>query len=168
MIAGRNRISKGSGFRPMKGESGVALIMALLMMVILSFMGLSALFTSSDEIILSANYKGGREAFFAADGGVQYVHEDSVYFIESNYAGPGSSFLGGFPRVGISLSNNGTNANGAVTFMASGAPPVGSGTSITTHKADYYTIASTGTGSNGSQQKQAEVMAKILVKGTGS
>lgn len=154
-------------------EKGVALIFSLLTLVILSFMGLSGIFTASDELSLAGNFRGEREAFFAAEGGIQYVHEDINYFNRTKYSGSGSSYVGGFPRTGVSLCDNGTDAIGSMTFMSSGPPPVGSGTSIKTHQADYYTITSTGRGYvengacvtlDGSQGTQVQVMAKILPK----
>lgn len=162
---------------PIQNDSGIAMILVLLVLVILTFMGLSGLLTSSDEIILSGNFKGGRQTFFASEGGINYVFQDSNYFNQTSYAGEGSSYPGGFPRAGIDLCSNDTDATGAVSFMASGPPPVGSGTSVKTHKADYYTITSTGRGfvrgtvcgtEDGAQEQQSQVMGKILVKGSGT
>ena len=87
-------------FTPFKNESGVALVMVLLVLVIIELMGLSTLLTSTDEIFLAGNFKGGRQTFFASEGGIQYVTEDSNYFNQTQYAGEGTSFPGGFPRVG--------------------------------------------------------------------
>ena len=171
-MAGQRKTSK-SLVVSLDNEKGIAMILSLLTLVILSFMGLSGIFTASDELSLSGNFRGEREAFFAAEGGIQYVHEDINYFNRTQYSGSGSSYAGGFPRAGVSLCDNGTDATGSMTFMSSGPPPVGSGTSMKTHQADYYTITSTGRGyignggcvnSDGSQGNQVQVMAKILPK----
>lgn len=171
-MAGQRKTSKSLVIF-LDNEKGFALILSLLTLVILSFMGLSGIFTASDELSLAGNFKGERETFFASEGGIQYVYEDINYYDRTKYSGSGSSYAGGFPRAGVSLCDNGTDAIGSITFMSSGPPPVGSGTSIKTHQADYYTITSTGRGyvengacvtSDGSQGVQVQVMAKILPK----
>ncbi len=173
----KTQVGVKKAINPMEGESGIALVLVMLVLVVLTFMGTSGLLTSSDEIILSGNFKGSRQTFFAAEGGIDYVLQDSRFFNQTLYSGEGSDFPGGFPTGGISLCNNNTDATGDVTFMVSGPPPAGSGTSVKTHKADYYTITSTGRGfasgtgcgsANGAQRQQVQVMGKILVKGSGT
>lgn len=55
----------------LKDQSGVALVVALIMMIVLTLIGLAATFTSMFEIILSGHKRGSTNAFYAADGGVQ-------------------------------------------------------------------------------------------------
>ena len=56
-----------------RNESGVALVMALLMMVVLTLIGLASTYTSTFEIKLSGNKRGSTNAFYSADSGVQVV-----------------------------------------------------------------------------------------------
>ncbi len=51
-------------------ERGVALVFVLLMMLVLTIIGASALMTSEVDLKLSGNSKVMREAFYLADGGI--------------------------------------------------------------------------------------------------
>ncbi len=59
--------------RTFRNESGAALVVALIMIIVLTLIGLAASFTSIFEISLSGNKRGSTDAFFAADTGVQVV-----------------------------------------------------------------------------------------------
>ena len=65
-------MSKKSNFI-LGNESGVALVVALLMIVILSLIGLASSSTSTFEIRLSGNKRGATDAFYATDTGLQAV-----------------------------------------------------------------------------------------------
>ena len=54
-------------------QSGAALVIALLMMIVLSLVGLASMFTSAFEIKLSGNKRGATDAFYAAESGIQVV-----------------------------------------------------------------------------------------------
>lgn len=58
---------------PLKDQSGVALVLALIMIVILTLIGLASTYTSTFEMKLSGNKRGTTDAFYAADSGVQVV-----------------------------------------------------------------------------------------------
>ena len=52
---------------PLKDQSGVALVLALIMIVILTLIGLASTYTSTFEMKLSGNKRGTTDAFYAAD-----------------------------------------------------------------------------------------------------
>jgi hypothetical protein len=54
-------------------QSGVALVVALLMIVILSLIGIASSSNSTFEIRLSGNKRGSTDAFYAAEGGNRSV-----------------------------------------------------------------------------------------------
>jgi hypothetical protein len=56
-----------------KNQSGVALVIALIMIVVLTLIGLASTYTSIFEIKLSGNKRGTTDAFYAADSGLQVV-----------------------------------------------------------------------------------------------
>jgi Tfp pilus assembly protein PilX len=58
-------------FPKKKNESGAALIIALIMIVVLTLVGLASTFSSTFDIKLSGNKRGATDAFFAADSGIQ-------------------------------------------------------------------------------------------------
>ncbi len=53
------------------GEKGMALIIALMMLAMLSLLGASALLTTNVDLKISGNTKAGRTAFFTAEGAAQ-------------------------------------------------------------------------------------------------
>ena len=57
----------------LKDQSGVALVISLIMIVILTLIGIASTYTSTFEIRLSGNKRGSTDAFYAADSGVQVV-----------------------------------------------------------------------------------------------
>jgi len=61
---------KGDIFR---NQSGAALVIALIMIIVMTLIVLAASFTSIFEIRLAGNKRGSTDAFFAADSGVQIV-----------------------------------------------------------------------------------------------
>ena len=65
---------------PLKDQSGVALVLALVMIVILTLIGLASTYTSIFEMKLSGNKRGTTDAFYAADSGVQVVVDNVENF----------------------------------------------------------------------------------------
>lgn len=63
-----------------KNQSGVALVIALTMMIVLTLIVLAAAFTSIFEIKLAGNKRGSTDAFYAADSGVQVVMNKAENF----------------------------------------------------------------------------------------
>ena len=59
--------------RIIRDQSGAALVIALLMMVTLTLIGLGSIFTSTFEIKVAGNKRGSTDAFYAADSGVQVL-----------------------------------------------------------------------------------------------
>jgi len=65
-------------------QSGVALVVALLMIVILSLLGIASSSNSTFEMKLSGNKRGSTDAFYTADGGANSVLPDSANFNTSS------------------------------------------------------------------------------------
>ena len=63
-----------------KNQSGVALVIALIMMIVMTVIVLATSFTSIFEIILAGNKRGSTDAFFAADSGVHVVVSNIANF----------------------------------------------------------------------------------------
>ena len=64
---------KTIGTEIFKNQSGVALVIALIMIIVLTVVVLAASLTSIFEIKLAGNKRGATDAFFGADSGVQIV-----------------------------------------------------------------------------------------------
>jgi type IV pilus assembly protein PilX len=152
MMRGRVRLSD---------ERGVALVMTMVILLMLTFIGMATISTSSTELSLSANYRRSREAFHAASGAIEYALRDNRNFV-APAAGPGTTTA--FP-VDINLSTLiGVTATGSVTFLGNGPPPVGSGMG-TDMESDFFAIDTIGTGNLNSTNQQELAMAKIVPTG---
>jgi hypothetical protein len=64
----------------LRNESGMALVVALFMIVILSLIGLASSSSSTFEIRLSGNKRGATDAFYSADGGAISLLADVANF----------------------------------------------------------------------------------------
>ncbi len=125
----------------LKNQSGVALVVALIMLVVLTLIGLAATFTSTFEAILSGNKRGATDAFFAADSGVQVA----IANIE-NFDIPGKYVDNQYNPFIDSKNPNPTNAKVIITYNPgqTGAPR-GLGLSAAgNYEYNYYLIESTG------------------------
>jgi hypothetical protein len=144
-------------------ERGVALVMTMLILLMLTFIGMATISTSSTELSLSANYRRSREAFHAASGAIEYALLDTRNFVVPA-TGPGTPTLpGGFPG-DVNLTVGDTTATGLVTFLGSGPPPAGSKMGMN-FEANYFSIDTTGTGSLGSTNQQELAIDKIVPAG---
>ena len=61
------------------------MIVALIMMVVLTLIGIASTFTSTFEIKLSGNKRGATNAFYAADSGINVITARSENFNLNNY-----------------------------------------------------------------------------------
>jgi len=59
-----------------RDQTGAALVIALIMIVVLTLIGLASTFTSNFEIKISGNKRGSTDAFYTADSGAQAVLVD--------------------------------------------------------------------------------------------
>lgn len=68
----------------LENESGSALVIALIMMVVLTIIGLASSYTSIFEIKLSGNQRGSTDAFYAADAGINEITTNIANFDLTN------------------------------------------------------------------------------------
>jgi len=77
----------------LRDESGTAIVIALIMMIVLTLIGLASTFTSTFEMKLSGNKRGSTDAFYTADGGAQSVLGLVANFNSSNFLPVSSTSL---------------------------------------------------------------------------
>jgi Tfp pilus assembly protein PilX len=120
-----------------KDESGVALVVALILMIVLTLIGLASTFSSTYEIKLSGNKRGSTDAFYAADSGVQVTTANIT-----NFDLPGQYID---EKYNPNLNPNPTNASVLIQHYGNqtGAPR-GIGMSATQVNYEHYMIESTG------------------------
>ena len=142
----------------LRNESGVALVVALLMVVILSLIGLASSSTSNYEIRLSGNKRGATDAFYSADAGAASVQADIANFNLSNGYQPvtmstlvtelqSESIDTSYTSTSFSLPDNVKFVdNPLVTIYHSTKTtvPRGLGVSATSFRFSYYIVDSTG------------------------
>ncbi len=124
----------------LKDQSGVALVIALLMMVVLTLIGLASIFTSTFEVKLSGNKRGSTDAFFAADSGIQVVMANI-----NNFNLPGRYVDDKYNPFVDPENPNPTQAEVTIYHLpAQRGAPRGLGFSATHFDFEYYVIDSTG------------------------
>jgi hypothetical protein len=103
----------------LKNESGMALVIALVMMTVLTLIGLAASFTSTFEIMLSGEKRRSTDAFYNADSGANVIIPRYLNF------SPGRSNYDPFTDP---ANSNPTNATARIDFdpLKIGPPEGGS------------------------------------------
>ena len=126
--------------RIIRDQSGAALVIALLMMVTLTLIGLGSIFTSTFEIKVSANKRGSTDAFYAADSGIQVLMANI-----NNFDLPGKYTDNQFNPFADPDNPNPTQVKATIYHIADqyGAPRVG-GISATHFEFLYFNIHTTG------------------------
>lgn len=148
-----------------RGERGVALVLALGMLVILGLLGAIALATSNTEIRIAGNNRNAQSAFLTAEAAIEYAKTDPVIYLSTPLVDP----VWPVPPLPPGTINVGATrvANVSVSFLAAGPPPVGSGVDATTFSANYFTLVATGTGPNNSAVGLEAQVGKVVPKSAG-
>jgi len=124
----------------LRNQSGAALVIALIMIIVMTLIVLAASFTSTFEIKLAGNKRGSTDAFFAADSGVQ-----SVMARVENFDLPGKYSGDKYNPFTDANNPNPTNAKAVIEHYSDqkGAPR-GFGISATYVDFEHYLIEATG------------------------
>jgi type IV pilus assembly PilX-like protein len=99
-----------SALDPVRNERGMALIIAIMSMLLLTAFGLGLVMTTMTETMITANYRDSGEALYAADAGVERVMQDLLTVPDWNRILTGtvqSSFVDG-PAGGTRTLPDGT------------------------------------------------------------
>jgi PilX N-terminal len=125
---------------PLKDQSGVALVLALVMIVILTLIGLASTYTSTFEVKLSGNKRGTTDAFYAADSGVQVVVANV-----DNFSLPGKYVDNKYDPFTDPNNPNPTKANVLIQYdTTQEGSPRGSGFSAISFEYKHFLIDSKG------------------------
>ena len=96
---------------PVRDQRGVALLIALMAMTLLSALGLGLMLTTSTETLITGNYRDSVEATYAADAAVERVIQDLLIVPDWNDVIAGtkqSAFVDGAPSGVRTLPSGGT------------------------------------------------------------
>ena len=124
----------------LRDQSGAALVIALLMMIMLTLIGLGSVFTSTFEVKLSGNKRGSTDAFYAADSGIQVLLANI-----QNFDMPGKYQDNKYDPFTDPNNPNPTQAKATIVHIPEqhGAPR-GLGISATHFEFIYFNIRTTG------------------------
>ena len=140
-------------------QSGTALVIALLMMVVLTLIGMGAIFTSTFEVQVAGNKRASTNAFYAAESGLQVTTANISNFNTSGYVDNRYN-----PFTNPSNPNP-TSAMVAIRYLPNqhGAPR-GLGVSATNFEFMYFAIESTGQDQiqTGSGRSTTELEQKVV------
>lgn len=67
---------KNTVLAPVSNERGIALVIAISLLAVMSILGAMLITASTSEIKLSGNYRNNREAFYAAERGLAYAMQE--------------------------------------------------------------------------------------------
>ncbi|MEE8245231.1 MAG: PilX N-terminal domain-containing pilus assembly protein [Pseudomonadales bacterium] len=118
-------------------ESGAVLIVAMIILVILTLLGITAMNTTSLQERMASNTQEQVHAFQAAETGLNQAFADNLaYDISSTYTG------GATPTV---FAGSADSASYISTFLGFSPPPPGSLYSATSFQAAHFNFRATGT-----------------------
>ena len=123
--------------RLIKDQSGAVLVIAIVMLLLLSVIGIYAMGSSIMEVKIAGQKRFYDAAFNDADGGVKYVRALNPFGGITPDNGPDDPVTYNSPNSDFNFSVD-------VSYLGNSPPPVGSGTGLKGFKAHYHLIESTG------------------------
>lgn len=149
-------------------ERGIALILVISLLTVMSLLATLLMATSTSEIQLSGNYRSSQEAFYAADRAVEYAcerlangHGEVDLYNDTDGSGVRHLERVATERSGLEASD-GSDSRNTIGFLGSGPPPVGSGSDVAVFQAHHYAIRVVGISPvNGKNPARCEVRAQV-------
>ena len=138
-------MEKPGGF--VNEQNGSVLVVALVVLVLLTTIGIAATQMSESELGMAANWKFQKQAFYAAESASGYVvRSPELYDNENMSAGTPKTFSSPARLLGNKQSFDGT-----VEYLGASAVPRGSGFETGQFKAHRYKMQCTGYGPSGAK-----------------
>lgn len=142
-------------------DDGSALLIAMIMLVVLTFIGAATMNTSTTEVMISGNYRVMKEAFYNAEGPIEYAIKQPVIYETIGYTIGGSTGipLGADNITSAVLNKNifsNVKAGSNVKLVREGVVPVTSGYDAknSAGKALYYLVDVTASGPANAESHQ--------------
>jgi hypothetical protein len=127
----------------LNNEDGSVIVVALILMVLLLIMGISATRMSTIELQIIRNTIIQKQTFYSAEAAREYVPSNTALYHDANInVGVGINFPG--PGASDKVSIGSQSFNGTVTYVGSSQPPRGSGMEAGKFKAHRYEIIANG------------------------
>jgi hypothetical protein len=155
--------SRGKGANPnqrqhdkislLRTQSGSALVVALIMMIVITMIGLASSYTSIYEIIASGNKRASTSAFYGADAQAVAITADPAKF-------PKNAIIS-IPPSTLSFGGGGVSTKGNVLDTVPKKAPVGKGMGATASYL-HFQIQAVGTDSSGTKTTIVEEVVRVL------
>ena len=149
--------SRGKGAKPNhlqqdKTQSGSALVVALIIMIVITMIGLASSYTSIYEIIASGNKRASTSAFYGADAQAVAITANTANF-------PKNAIIS-IPQSTLSFGG-GVSTKGNILDTGPKKAPVGKGMSATASYL-HFEIQAVGTESSGTKTTVVEEVVRVL------
>ena len=128
---------KSMNFPSRASQSGAVLIVAMIILVILTLLGVTAMNTTSLQERIASNTQEQVHAFQAAETGLNQAFADNLAYDISN------TYTGGAVLTPI-VAGSGDSASYVPTFLGFSPPPPGSLYSATSFQAAHFNFRATG------------------------
>jgi hypothetical protein len=139
----------------LRNQSGAALVIALIMIIVITLIALASSYTSIFEMKISGNKRGSTDAFYAADAGVNLITSNPTYSFNTTYftcslnntASTNCNPFNNLPNPFNNLPNQNLpiSVTGLITyFLNQSAPPRGGGYSAVNVGYAYFQVQCTG------------------------
>ncbi len=136
------------------------MVIALIIMILLTLMGMAAITTSTIEMQIAANENYHKQAFYSAEAALAYMIKTKALYHDDNITEGDPAYFPNNANSSAKYTLGSTQKfNGSVEYQGWSVPPAGSGFEVggtTEYKAHRYAAISTGYGSSGAQS-QVEV-----------
>lgn len=138
----------------LKNEDGSVMVVAVILLLLLTVLGIAAIQTSSTEVQIAANHNSYMLAFYSAEAARGYVEASTALYGDANLT-PGAPFA--FPNSGNPserfVLNTLQEFNGTVEYFGGSNPPPASGYAYGSFRAHTYNMVCTGYGPRNSQSR---------------
>ena len=141
----------------LRNQSGAALVIALVMLIVITLIALASSYTSIFEMKISGNKRGSTDAFYSADAGINILTSNPAYSfntslayytpLPSNTASTNSNPFNNLPNPFNNLPNQNLpiSVTGFITYFTNqSAPPRGGGYSAVNVNYAYFQIQCVG------------------------
>jgi Tfp pilus assembly protein PilX len=131
----------------LRAQSGAALVISLIMIIVLTLIALASSYTSIFEIKISGIKRGSTTAFYAACTGINEITTNTANFDLNNYNAQTNTYTPFSDK--NNTTPNPTNVVATITYLpAQAGPPRGTGFSAVNLNYVYYQVQSLGQDQN--------------------
>jgi hypothetical protein len=119
----------------MKGQKGYALVVALMMLLVITMIGVAAIESSTSELKISGNKRASTNALYSTDGSVQLIISIPQNFLLSKYEDQK------YNPYSDPENQNPANARSTITYLPERiGSPRGLGYSSTNFEYEYFNV----------------------------